>query len=78
MMAIDEAINKLKTSNQGINLILESVNENMTELRKDPRLEGLVDDLQNLFFAYLKTWADHNNQIIKVLEEEQPLLNQIH
>lgn len=77
-MAIDEAINKLKTSNQGINLILESVNENMTELRKDPRLEGLVDDLQNLFFAYLNTWADHNNQIIKVLEEEQPLLNQIH
>ena len=77
-MAIDEAINKLKTSNQGINLILESVNENMTELRKDPRLEGLVDDLQNLFFAYLNTWADHNNEIIKVLEEEQPLLNQIH
>jgi len=77
-MAIDEAINKLKTSNQGINLILESVNENMDELRKDPRMEGLVDDLQNLFFAYLKTWTQKNNEVIKILEKEQPLLNQIH
>jgi|GEM_PF-1198382 len=77
-MAIDEAINKLKTSNQGINLILESVNENMDELRKDPRMEGLVDDLQNLFFAYLKTWTQKNNEVIKILEKEQPLLNQMH
>ena len=77
-MAIDEAINKLKTSNQGINLILESVNENMDELRKDPRMEGLVDDLQNLFFAYLQTWTEKNNEVIKILEKEQPLLNQMH
>ena len=77
-MAIDEEINKLKTSNQGINLILGSVNENMDELRKDPRMEGLVDDLQNLFFAYLKTWTQKNNEVIKILEKEQPLLNQIH
>jgi len=77
-MAIDEAINKLKTSNHGINLILESVNENMTEIRKDPRMEGLVDDLQNLFFAYLKNWTQKNNEVIKILEKEQPLLNQMH
>ena len=26
-------------------------------------LEGLVDDLENLFYAYLKTWIKSNNEI---------------
>lgn len=37
----------------------------------DPRLEGLVDDLENLFYAYLKTWIKSNNEIKEILEKEK-------
>ena len=70
-MAIDEAIKKLETSNQGLNVILENLDEQLADLRSDPRLEGLVDDLENLFFAYLKTWIKGNNEIIEILKKEQ-------
>ena len=70
-MAIDEAITKLETSNQGLNTILENLDEQLADLRSDPRLEGLVDDLENLFFAYLKTWIKGNNEIIEILKKEQ-------
>ena len=70
-MAIDEAIKKLETTNQGLNVILENLDEQLADLRSDPRLEGLVDDLENLFFAYLKTWIKGNNEIIEILKKEQ-------
>ena len=54
-MGIDEAIKKIDASNQGLNVILENLDEQLSDLRGDPRLEGLVDDLENLFYAYLKT-----------------------
>jgi hypothetical protein len=70
-MGIDEAIKKLEVSNQGINVILENLDEQLTDLRSDPRLEGLVDDLENLFYAYLKTWIKSNTEILDILNKEK-------
>ncbi len=70
-MGIDEAIKKLETSNQGLKVILENLDEQLKEIRLDPRLEGLIDDLENLFFAYLKTWIKTNTEIIDILKKEK-------
>ena len=68
-MGADEAIKKLETSNQGLKVILENLDEQLADLRGDPRLEGLVDDLENLFFAYLKTWIKTNSEVIETLKK---------
>ncbi len=68
-MAVTEAIKKLEISNQGLNVILENLDEQLADIRLDPRLEGLVDDLENLFFAYLKTWIKSNTEIIEILKK---------
>ena len=68
-MAIDDAIKKLETSNQGLNVIIENLDEQLADIRKDPRLKGLIDDLENLFYAYLKTWIKNNNEIIEILKK---------
>ncbi len=68
-MGADEAIKKLETSNQGLKVILENLDEQLADLRGDPRLEGLVDDLENLFFAYLKTWIKTNTEVIETLKK---------
>ncbi len=70
-MAVEDAIKKLKISNQGLNVILENLNEQLADIRLDPRLEGLIDDLENLFFAYLKTWIKTNTEIIDILKKEK-------
>lgn len=70
-MGIDDAIKKLESSNQGLNVILENLNEQLKDMRLDPRLEGLIDDLENLFSAYLKTWIKTNTEIIGILEKEK-------
>ena len=70
-MAIDDAIKKLETSNQGLKVILENLDEQLADIRLDPRLEGLVDDLENLFYAYLKTWIKSNNEILEILSKEK-------
>ncbi len=70
-MAIDDAIKKLETSNQGLAVILENLDEQLADIRLDPRLEGLIDDLENLFFAYLKTWIKTNTEIIDILKKEK-------
>ncbi len=70
-MAIEDAIKKLEISNQGLNVILENLDEQLADMRLDPRLEGLVDDLENLFFAYLKTWMKTNTEIIDILKKEK-------
>ena len=70
-MGSDDAIKKLETSNQGLKLILENLNEHLADMRLDPRLEGLVDDLENLFNAYLKTWMKSNNEIIDILKKDK-------
>ncbi len=70
-MAIDDAITKLETSNQGLKVILENLDEQLADIRVDPRLEGLVDDLENLFYAYLKNWIKSNNEILDILKKEK-------
>ncbi|MEK0321012.1 MAG: hypothetical protein QQN62_02545 [Nitrosopumilus sp.] len=70
-MAIDDAIKKLETSNQGLNVIIENLDEQLADIRKDPRLKGLIDDLENLFYAYLKTWIKNNKEIIDILKKEK-------
>jgi len=70
-MGIDDAIKKLDTSNKGLKVILENLDEQLTDIRLDPRLKGLVDDLENLFYAYLKTWIKSNNEIIDILKKEK-------
>ncbi len=69
-MGTDEAIKKLETSNQGLKIILENLNEQLADIRLDPRLKGLVDDLENLFYAYLKTWIKSNTEILDILKKE--------
>jgi hypothetical protein len=70
-VAIEDAIKKLEISNQGLKVILENLDEQLADIRLDPRLEGLVDDLENLFFAYLKTWIKTNTEIINILKKEK-------
>lgn len=70
-MGIDEAIKKLETSNQGLKVIIENLDEQLADIRTDPRLEGLVDDLENLFYAYLKTWIKSNTEILEILNKEK-------
>jgi len=70
-MAVDDAIKKLETSSEGLKVILENLDEQLKEIRLDPRLEGLVDDLENLFYAYLKTWIKSNTEILDILKKEK-------
>ncbi len=70
-MSVDDAIKKLVTSNEGLKVIIENLDEQLKEIRLDPRLEGLVDDLENLFYAYLKTWIKSNNEILEILRKEK-------
>jgi hypothetical protein len=69
-MGVDEAIKKLEVSNQGLEVILENLDEQLSEIRADPRLKGLIDDLETLFYAYLKTWIKSNEEIISILSEK--------
>jgi hypothetical protein len=69
-MSSEDAIKKLETSNQGLKVILEHLNEQLSDIRLDPRLEGLVDDLENLFYAYLKTWIKSNSEVIDILKKD--------
>jgi len=70
-MTVEDAIKKLEISNQGLNVILENLDEQLKDIRLDPRLEGLIDDLENLFYAYLKTWIKTNTEIIDILKKEK-------
>jgi len=62
---------KLENSNDGLKVIIENLDEQLKEIRLDPRLEGLVDDLENLFYAYLKTWIKSNTEILEILRKEK-------
>ena len=70
-MGMDDAIKKLETSNKGLKVILENLDDQLADIRLDPRLKGLVDDLENLFYAYLKTWIKSNNEILDILNKEK-------
>ncbi|NJK78229.1 MAG: hypothetical protein HC944_05720 [Nanoarchaeota archaeon] len=68
-MGTQQVIEKLEISNQGIQVILDHLEEQLADIKQDPRLEGLMDDLENLFHAYLKTWLNTNLDVIKMLKE---------
>ena len=70
-MTVEDAIKKLETSNQGLAVIIENLDEQLADMRLDPRLKGLIDDLENLFYAYLKTWIKTNTEIIDILKKEK-------
>ena len=70
-MSIKEATEKLEESNQKIKVNLEQFGEQFGDLRADPRFEGLVDDLEELGIAYLKTWIKSNNKILESLNKEK-------
>ncbi len=70
-MGIDDAIKKLETSNKGLKVIVENLDEQLKDIRIDPRLKALVDDLENLFYAYIKTWIKSNTEILEILKKEK-------
>ena len=70
-MTTQDVIKKLETSNQGIQVILDHLDEQLADIRQDPRLNGLMDDLENLFSVNLKTWLKNNTEIIAMLKEEK-------
>jgi len=73
-MGADKAIKKLETSNKELNTILNDLGNALLELRSDPRLEGLIDDLENLFHSYLKTWIKSNADVINILKQDSTKL----
>ena len=70
-MGIDEAIDRLETSNKGLKVLVENLDEQLAYICSDPRLEGLVDDLENLFYAYFKTWNKSNNKSLDIVKNEK-------
>ena len=70
-MGVEDAIEKLEVSNQKLKVDLEQLGEQFDDLRKDPKFEGLVDDLEKLGSEYLKTWINSNNDIIEILNKDK-------
>ena len=70
-MAISDAVEKLENSNKKLTDDLEQLSEQFKDLREDPKFKGLVDDLEELGVAYLKTWMKSNNEIIEILTKEK-------
>ena len=70
-MGVEDAIEKLEVSNQKLKVDLEQIGEQFEDLRKDPKFEELVDDLEKLGFAYLTTWINSNSDIIEILNKEK-------
>ena len=68
-MNVGVAIEKLHVANQGLNLIRDNVHEQLTDIRSDPRLEGMVTDLESLFESYLTTWIKSNSEILDILKK---------
>ena len=62
------AIKKIETSNQGIDMLLETINEQLDDISKDPRMENLAGELKELFESYLLTWRKNNSEIMKLIQ----------
>ena len=69
-MGVELAIEKLETSNRGLQIIRKNVHEQLGEIATDPKLEGLTIDLENLFESYLDTWVKSNLDIISDLRKD--------
>ncbi len=70
-MGVEDAIEKLEVSNQKLKVDLEPLGERFEDLHKDPKFEGLVDDLEKLIFVYLTTWINSNSDIVEILNKEK-------
>jgi len=46
-MGVDAAIKKIETFNQGLQVIMDNLDEQLADMRLDHRFEGLIDDLEN-------------------------------
>jgi len=69
-MGIDKAIRMLEKSNKELKEILEDVDVTLEGMRSNPRFEGIIEDLEKLFNAYLKTWIKSNTEILDVLKKD--------
>jgi hypothetical protein len=71
-MAIMEVIEQLEALNKEQKETLEQLHEQFIDLQADPRFTGLpMEELENLFSAYLKTWISTNTEIIETLLKEE-------
>ena len=71
-MVVMEVIEKLEALNREQKATLEQLHEQFVDLQADPRFAGLpMEELENLFSAYLKTWVSTNMEIIKILIKEE-------
>lgn len=67
-MVIIGIIERLEVLNKEQKVTLEQLHEQFIDLQKDPRFAGIpMDELENLFSAYLKTWIKTNTEIIEIL-----------
>ncbi len=69
-MSKNAAILKLENSNLGLNEILKDIDQTFVNMRSEPKLKGLVGDLENLFHSYLKTWIKSNSDIVDMLKKD--------
>jgi len=67
-----EIIEKLDAINKEQKLNLEQHHKQFVDLKADPRFADLpMDELENLFLAYLKTWIKANTEIKGILLKEK-------
>ena len=67
-----DVIEKLEALNKEQKVTLEQLHEQFVDLQADPRFAGLpMDEIENLFSAYLKTWISTNTEIMKILLKEE-------
>ncbi len=65
-------IEKLEALNKEQKATLEQLYEQFIDLQADPRFAELaMEELGNLFIAYLKTWISTNTEIIETLLKER-------
>jgi len=69
-MIKNAVILKLENSNLGLNEILKDIDQTLVNMRSEPKLKGLVGDLENLFYSYLKTWIKSNSDIVDMLKKD--------
>lgn len=62
------AIEKIETSNRGIDMLLETINEQLDDISQDPRMKNLTGDLKDLFESYLLTWRKNNSEILTLIK----------
>ena len=71
-MAITEVIEQLEALNKEQKETLEQLHKQFIDLQADPRFTDLpMEELENLFSAYLKTWISTNTEIIETLLKQE-------